>query len=196
MDTCDKCGTSVLRKNDLGAVMEYIGDPRLVGGSPLGGPGTEDHRHFLPVYVYGGSEMLVCEGSPSRAQYLFGKLRDSREGAIYYPDQEIYWRYGFLQLQQEPTYEAWDYSLDKNCLARRDALVASKGDRIVHELKYLRRAIREVFALKETMIHQEMAIRVLWSVGRRLGIPTDAGGTDAGAIGMSALEVVLENLLK
>jgi hypothetical protein len=68
LDTvCDKCGTEVPPINDaVNFDLILTGDPLLIFATS---------RHLLPVVEEG---VVVCAGSPSRAQYLEGQLRDSR----------------------------------------------------------------------------------------------------------------------
>jgi hypothetical protein len=73
VDACDKCGRSVSPEND--AVLLQIFIKREWIGL-LFGP----RRHLLPVVENG---TVVCEGSPSRAQYLEGQPRDTRPGSLY-----------------------------------------------------------------------------------------------------------------
>ncbi len=78
---CDKCKTEVTFDNDatfVGANYENNGMVILAFGA----------RHFLPVYKDG---KLVCEGSPSRAQYIEGQPRDKR-GYEYVKENEQKWR--------------------------------------------------------------------------------------------------------
>lgn len=69
MSTCDKCGQPAAKENDA-AVLEAI-----MLGSPLARLMLES-RHLLPVVNDDGT--VLCEGSPSRAQYLPEQPRDNR----------------------------------------------------------------------------------------------------------------------
>ena len=70
---CDKCSQEVPPNNDV-AELEKITGPLSEGILNWGG-NNDNHRHLLPVRVRG---QVVCEGSPSRAQYLEGQPRDTR----------------------------------------------------------------------------------------------------------------------
>lgn len=86
--TCDKCGIEVPERNDVaifeahrtGNVFFYL----------------VNSRHLLPVVENG---VVVCEGSPSRAQYLEGQPRDTR-GHTYDHDHEAVSRKAYAELQQ------------------------------------------------------------------------------------------------
>lgn len=72
---CDKCGREVESKNDATRLDFFLGNILAFLAIP---------RHLLPVVEDGE---LVCEGSPSRAQYLEGQARDKRAS---YPYREEY----------------------------------------------------------------------------------------------------------
>lgn len=122
--------------------------------------------------------------------------------------------------EQSPEgYRAGNYQLGPDLVARRDALVAQKRDAI--QVALLKRIgdIRAILDWKsgkgasvlldttgEVILGERVGIRrdvivagklseILGSVGTELGIRTDSGGTDAGAIGMSAIDTVLEDIL-
>lgn len=88
---CDKCGRPVPPNNDMVWVMFATGLP-----------GTEwvptlwHSRHFLPVVGKDGS--VICEGSPSRAQYIEGQPRDKR-GYGYDPGMEPIYREALATLK-------------------------------------------------------------------------------------------------
>lgn len=64
---CDKCGTDVPPDNDATLLaVEVTGNPMLA---------LAISRHLLPVK---DGDTTVCEGSPSRAQYLPDMPRDPR----------------------------------------------------------------------------------------------------------------------
>jgi hypothetical protein len=65
---CDKCGQPVCPSNNVTFFDAFR------RGSPLL-PFVFVSRHLLPVMEDGA---VVCEGSPSRAQYLEGQPRDPR----------------------------------------------------------------------------------------------------------------------
>ena len=67
MPYCDKCGLEVPIRNDV-SYLRFI-----LTGNP-------NHllmlsRHLLPVVE---NDVVICEGSPSLAQYLKGQPRDTR----------------------------------------------------------------------------------------------------------------------
>ncbi|MGV9001938.1 MAG: hypothetical protein ACOH18_03195 [Candidatus Saccharimonadaceae bacterium] len=87
--TCDKCGTPVDITNDV-TVLEAIltrNNFFLLAFA----------RHLLPVVE---GDRVICEGSPSRAQYLEGQPRDTRSDYPYYPGQEKVMREAYAELQQ------------------------------------------------------------------------------------------------
>jgi hypothetical protein len=68
MSTCDKCGGIVPLHNDAVFVEALTKDtPELLL--------IAKSRHFLSVVKNG---VTLCEGSPSRAQYIAGQPRDRR----------------------------------------------------------------------------------------------------------------------
>ncbi len=84
---CNKCGRPVPRNNDATIFTSIVSrDPTFGMCVP---------RHLLPV-VEGGQ--VVCEGSPSRAQYLEGQPRDTREDFPYEPGNEKLYREGYARL--------------------------------------------------------------------------------------------------
>lgn len=85
---CDKCGRPVPAANDMVRVMA-----ELPGCEAL--PAVWYSRHFLPVEEDGE---VVCEGSPSRAQYLEGQPRDTR-GFPYIEALEGHYREAWARLQ-------------------------------------------------------------------------------------------------
>lgn len=72
MNICNKCGQIVDPRNDA-ARLEILFH-EVQGSSP---PFITGHRHLFPI-VEGGE--VLCEGSPSRRQYLEGQPRDTRKG--------------------------------------------------------------------------------------------------------------------
>ncbi len=82
---CDKCHTEVPANNDATIVEAYAFN------SPLTVLFNYS-RHFLPVYDDRGN--MICEGSPSRAQYIDGQPKDTR-GYEYNPEYEEAWRRGY-----------------------------------------------------------------------------------------------------
>lgn len=89
-ENCDKCGRTVPPGNDVVHLLAAGGDPVVLL--------TNRSRHLLPVTQ--GTE-VVCEGSPSLAQYLEGQPHDSRPQYAYKPEREPVVRkaYDFLQQQ-------------------------------------------------------------------------------------------------
>jgi hypothetical protein len=71
---CDKCGRLVPPHNNA------VNFEQILAGS--GDTLIADSRHLLPVTENG---KVVCEGSPSRAQYFPGQPRDPRPGHKYNP---------------------------------------------------------------------------------------------------------------
>lgn len=69
---CDKCGRIVSTDNDAGHIQR-------IANSFLYLP-SETVRHFMRVVVDG---KVVCEGSPSIAQYIDGQPHDNRAHARY-----------------------------------------------------------------------------------------------------------------
>lgn len=89
MRICHKCKKPVSVRNDGG----HIG--YLVFSDPTGlqcGPHT---THFLPVVENG---IVLCEGSPYRAQYLEGQPRDKRH-FLYFKSSEAPVRAAYQKLQ-------------------------------------------------------------------------------------------------
>lgn len=89
---CDKCGLEVQASNDATVVQALAyNEPAhcLFYGA----------RHFLPVLDANGN--VLCEGSPSRAQYIEGQPRDTR-GYAYDETQEARWRNAWATLQANP----------------------------------------------------------------------------------------------
>lgn len=90
MSCCDKCGLPVHRKND--ATFFYT----ILTGSIIFAFATP--RHLLPVTDEDGK--VLCEGSPSRAQYLEGQPRDTR-GYEYRPEVEAEYRAAYAKMQEQ-----------------------------------------------------------------------------------------------
>ena len=90
---CDKCGMEVERCND--AVTIHA----IAYNAPLGLLFYQA-RHFLPVVDSGGT--VLCDGSPSRAQYIEGQPRETR-GYGYDETQEQRWRDAYAAVQKEAT---------------------------------------------------------------------------------------------
>ena len=83
---CDKCGQPVPKNNSLVAFEICLDDFAAVG--------AKRDRHFLPIIVDG---KVICEGSPSRAQYIKGQPRDTR-GFEYRPESEEPFRLAFAEM--------------------------------------------------------------------------------------------------
>jgi hypothetical protein len=84
---CNKCDFPVGLENNAVAIDLLITqDPVLVFAYS---------RHLLPVVMDGE---MICEGSPSRAQYLPGQPRDTR-GYGYYSDEEVKVNAAYAELQ-------------------------------------------------------------------------------------------------
>ncbi len=92
---CDKCGGQVALENDATQLRaEYIESESPVGAALLGLFGVA--RHLFPVLE---GEQVVCEESPSVAQYLEGQPRDIRPQYPYLPEDEQRWREAYERLQ-------------------------------------------------------------------------------------------------
>jgi len=87
---CDKCGQEVLPHEDAGALEFLLCQAIETVFIPS--------RHIFPVVKDG---KMVCEGSPSRAQYLPGQPRDSRTAYPYIPAKEQEIRAAFAELQKK-----------------------------------------------------------------------------------------------
>jgi hypothetical protein len=90
MSLCDKCGRQVDLANDASLL------DAIVFGEPVSIL-FHGARHLLPVVEDG---VVVCEGSPSRLQYLQGQPRDTR-GFPYDPNMEIPYREAYAAIQQK-----------------------------------------------------------------------------------------------
>lgn len=85
---CDKCGRIVWDSNNAVLVDAEVEGFTLVHLMAYG-------RHFMPVYHRG---VKVCEGSPSRAQYIARQPRDTR-GYRYRKEHEPVWREAYRRVQ-------------------------------------------------------------------------------------------------
>lgn len=94
MRKCDKCGQEVEPKNDALYLDAQREDISMVGA--LLAAINPSARHLLPVFNEAGEK--ICEGSPSRAQYLEGQPRDGRFG-IYEAEAEEQYRKIFARMQ-------------------------------------------------------------------------------------------------
>jgi hypothetical protein len=86
MNICSKCGREVPRDNDCARLEAMINSESIFGSS----------RHLLPVKE---GDVVICEGSPSRAQYLSGQPRDQRAGYQYQPHLEDTYRAAYKSMQ-------------------------------------------------------------------------------------------------
>jgi len=88
MTKCDKCNRPVPKANDA-TVLDAIAfeEPAVAF--------VYYARHLLPVIENG---QIVCEGSPSRAQYLPGQPRDTR-GYPYLNEMEARYRAAYQEMQ-------------------------------------------------------------------------------------------------
>ena len=88
---CDKCSGEVLPHQDarhLEAVASGKGMIVLMTRA----------RHLFPVTK---GNKVICEGSPSRAQYLPGQARDMRGVYAFNPKRQAYWRRAYKKLQKQ-----------------------------------------------------------------------------------------------
>lgn len=85
---CDKCGREVPPENDIVFLGIELGDPVAAFAKS---------RHLLPVIEDG---IGICEGSPSRAQYLEGQPRDHRTEYPYFPELEAIHREAYRKMQK------------------------------------------------------------------------------------------------
>ena len=93
---CDKCGLHVPANNDVvqfDMALAYMeGHFDAILAMMCGLP-----RHLLPVVENG---VVLCEGSPSRAQYLEGQQPDSRLAYAYRPENEARYRQIYDKMQE------------------------------------------------------------------------------------------------
>ena len=89
---CDKCNTPVPLTNDMTIVEAATGLPGAEWA-----PTLWYCRHFLPVIDDDGN--VLCEGSPSRAQYIEGQPRDAR-GYPYFETMELVYRAAWARVQE------------------------------------------------------------------------------------------------
>lgn len=87
---CDKCGRKVPISNDATLFTGILTGEPIIMLFAYG-------RHLLPIIEDG---KVVCEGSPSRAQYIAGQPRDPRPEYAYEPKLEWVYRmvYEVMQL--------------------------------------------------------------------------------------------------
>lgn len=84
---CHKCHCMVAPANNA-VFLEIIRQNTMILGVA---------RHLFPVVVNGD---LICEGSPSRVQYLEGQPRDTRPQGRYLSDLERPYRDAYAKLQE------------------------------------------------------------------------------------------------
>ena len=89
---CNKCGTPVDPSDDATILDAIATDNPIIAFLAV-------PRHILPVVVDG---VQICEGSPSRAQYLEGQPRDTR-GFDYSEANEAPIRAAYAAMQQAPS---------------------------------------------------------------------------------------------
>lgn len=89
-NVCDKCGRAVPENNDVRYFDHHLDQASMsiLFGIP---------RHLLPLVEDG---VVVCEGSPSRAQYLEGQPRDPRVSYTYKPELEARYREVYAEMQK------------------------------------------------------------------------------------------------
>jgi hypothetical protein len=87
---CDKCGRQVPANNNV-----VLFDVELGADSAL--IIYAQPRHLLPVKE---GQTVICEGSPSRAQYLPGQPHDIRAQWPYRPECEELYREAYRRMQR------------------------------------------------------------------------------------------------
>ncbi|HSX41712.1 MAG TPA: hypothetical protein VLF21_03780 [Candidatus Saccharimonadales bacterium] len=87
---CDKCGHAVPEENDATILVSIMDCGRTMMAAP-------QPRHLLPVVIEG---QVICEGSPSRAQYIEGQPRDTRAEYPYNSDDEALFRAAYADMQK------------------------------------------------------------------------------------------------
>ncbi len=93
MEICDKCETRVPPHNDA---LRLDGFRKKAGlDAILNMVSGQKTRHLLPVIRKG---KVICEGSPSRAQYLPGQPRDTRKKYHYSKCDERDFRQAYKKL--------------------------------------------------------------------------------------------------
>ncbi len=94
-EKCDKCGEEIPLENNvvlLVAELARCKSDRHMSWAYL----VCTPRHLLPVVKDG---KVVCEGSPSSAQYLEGQPRDTRPEYPYQPEHEQRCRDAYARVQ-------------------------------------------------------------------------------------------------
>jgi hypothetical protein len=81
---CDKCGGQVERSNNACVIHDLVFGTDFSEILP-------QHRHLIPIPE-------ICEGSPSRAQYIEGQPRDAR-GYPYLEEYEESYRAAYRSMQ-------------------------------------------------------------------------------------------------
>ncbi len=106
MYNCDKCGQEILPEyNNIGVVVAIA---EAMDNDLLSDRYTREYanatlfnkpsRHFLPVYDAEGK--MLCEGSPSRAQFIEGQPRDTRGFVEYTGEFERLYRAAHAKAQE------------------------------------------------------------------------------------------------
>ncbi len=106
MIRCDKCGQEIIPEHNDIVVVVGIAEILNRGGRILDTDIfrgelslfrlSKPARHFLPVLQEGER---VCDGSPSRAQYIEGQARDTR-GYPYIAEHEAIFRAAYAKAQE------------------------------------------------------------------------------------------------
>ena len=91
MTDCYKCHTPVPQHNDATLFDCELTDEPSIALISIS-------CHLLPVIGDGGE--VVCEGSPSRAQYLEGQPRDTRPGYPFRPERVGEMRAAFVRFRE------------------------------------------------------------------------------------------------
>lgn len=111
MSRCDKCRQEINPEyNDLSLVMgiaEALNegfelDSDYAHTAVINYRLTKPSRHFLPVYD--GDGKMICEGSPSNAQYIEGQPCDTR-GYTYVEASESIIRAAYAKAQEGYLYQ-------------------------------------------------------------------------------------------
>lgn len=89
---CEKCKGPVPAYNDASVLDEIMNRTATFKTTPT------EPCHLLPITENG---VTVCEGSPSRAQYLEGQPRDTRRTYNYQPRHEARFRNAYAILLAE-----------------------------------------------------------------------------------------------
>ena len=104
MYQCDKCGQDIEPEHNnlcvVGAIAEAtdndLRSDRHIREHVEATLFNKPSRHFLPVY---DADRLLCEGSPSRAQFIEGQPRDTR-GYAYSQKLESLYRAAHMKAKE------------------------------------------------------------------------------------------------